>query len=227
MTGGPSAPSIGWAEGDALRIPDGITPIVAYRMWLVDHRGSIMSPNQQLTRWSVGAWVTASCRRFGEHLEIDPPGHRAPAEGCRCGIYALKHPADCVTLLRVFGFGRYRVSPFDPTFATGVVELAGKVIEHELGYRAERARIVSIVPVQWRPPAPMRMELASRSAQPAHSSVQATRAPATTGPVVPPPRGFKRFPGWIRRNKEAIPWLVLMTIVARFLYWVGQWRRRY
>jgi hypothetical protein len=102
--------------------------------------------------------VYARCGRYPDDPLFDsrrhpPPGdgHWAPAEGCRCGIYAFKSPADAARMLTRFAYGRYRVLPKEPTFASGVVELAGQVIEHEFGYRAERARIVTIIPVQWRP----------------------------------------------------------------------------
>jgi hypothetical protein len=39
-------------------------------------------------------------------------------------------------------------SGMEEVFVLGRVELAGKVIEHELGYRAERARIVELIPLR-------------------------------------------------------------------------------
>jgi hypothetical protein len=64
--------------------------------------------------------------------------HRAPDEGCDCGFYAVK---DLCSLLQMLAGD---VSGF----VLGRVKLAGKIIEHELGYRAERARIVELIPWQ-------------------------------------------------------------------------------
>lgn len=61
----------------------------------------------------------AICRRCEE-----PPGW-----DCRCGVYATKGSA--------WAFTEGTIS--------GRVELTGLVIEHETGYRAERARIVELV----------------------------------------------------------------------------------
>ncbi|MFP5333289.1 MAG: hypothetical protein ACLGHX_13140 [Acidimicrobiia bacterium] len=65
--------------------------------------------------WKASTMV-ASCR----------VGHRRPEWQCNCGIYALKDPS------KVDG----RV--------VGRVALEGIVIEHEDGYRAERARIIEL-----------------------------------------------------------------------------------
>jgi hypothetical protein len=75
------------------------------------------------------------------------PPHPAPAEECWCGVYAFKTAARVRASLEAM---KYEISRnFGFNSATGVVELAGKIIEHEYGYRAERARIVSILPIQW------------------------------------------------------------------------------
>jgi hypothetical protein len=76
--------------------------------------------------------------------------HDAPEESCSCGFYAVKS---------LFTLGRLLVFPAmasilsrtaDPRAATflvaGRVDLAGKVVEHDLGYRAERMRIAELLP---------------------------------------------------------------------------------
>ena len=76
-----------------------------------------------------------------------PSPHRVPGEGCFCGFYAMKELdaqlLDAVTMARA----AHR-SGMEEVFVLGRVELAGKVIEHELGYRAERARIVELIPLR-------------------------------------------------------------------------------
>jgi hypothetical protein len=58
-------------------------------------------------------------------------GHRdtpPPVEHCTCGIYASSVP------LKQYEYGGIQ----------GEVELWGKIIEHETGYRAQFARVVSL-----------------------------------------------------------------------------------
>ena len=73
-------------------------------------------------------------------------GHIAPDERCTCGFYAFKDLApELVALLEhVPDFGP---EP-DTRIVIGRVELAGKVIEHDLGYRAGGARIAALIPVE-------------------------------------------------------------------------------
>jgi hypothetical protein len=208
-------------EGDAEetvdRIPDGITPIVAYRMWLVDHHGTIKSPMGNL-RWAAGDWVTARCRRAGDDPGTDPPGHRAPAEGCTCGIYALKSPGGVTRLMTRFGDGY--LPSFAPIPASGVVELSGKVIEHALGYRAERARIVTLVPVQWRP----RRREPVRSAPRGTSSSAQVGSAATGAGFLPRLSGRKPFAAWSRLAARAMGWTLWWAFLFGLVYWFGQWR---
>ena len=63
--------------------------------------------------------------------------HAAPVEGCTCGFYALKSVTDA-----------FRMSGRIDRTVIGRVKLAGKVIEHEFGYRAQRARIDALIPTR-------------------------------------------------------------------------------
>jgi len=86
-------------------------------------------------------WVTASCEATSQ------PVHVAPDEDCTCGFYAMRSADDVAE----FGIAiDPQVSSPDGEGAEGVVLgrvlLAGKVIEHEYGYRAERARIAALIP---------------------------------------------------------------------------------
>jgi hypothetical protein len=65
--------------------------------------------------------------------------HAAPAEGCSCGVYALRDPD---------GLRRYLVGRDDPWVVgrvLGEVELWGEVVEGEFGWRAAYARPRRIV----------------------------------------------------------------------------------
>ena len=95
-------------------------------------------------------WVSASCRVDSDEPFVSPDGelawggpisHHVPSEGCFCGFYAMKQ-LDAQLLHAVTMARAADRSGMEEVFVLGRVELAGKAIEHELGYRAERARIV-------------------------------------------------------------------------------------
>jgi hypothetical protein len=149
------------------RVPDAIEPVIGYRMWsfVLDRWRASLFPlvHSYLAAASPwdGAhrdWVSASCNRFAPHpshdistggpfdmrrppvgfgpdLCVSCPRHDAPDEGCTCGFYATK-------TLAVFQQGA-----FTKDCILGRVELAGKVIEYTAGYRAERARILELIPI--------------------------------------------------------------------------------
>jgi hypothetical protein len=123
----------GWGEG---LVPDGIEPLVAYRSWSFEKPAvgvGLLSLNQLGGPWLPGRWNWAVCP-----LPLPNP-HQAPSESCTCGFYAAK---DLETLARL-GLVMERSNR---QLITGRVLLAGKVIEHEHGYRAERAKVLEILP---------------------------------------------------------------------------------
>lgn len=139
------------------RIPDYIEPIVGYRAWgvMLDSfvtARSVVWPNDpsyppvehqnspRLTCLGVGGvWpvgnqeLTAKCRSF--------PLHKAPQPGCTCGLYALK------TYERVIQTYQPALTGVSNTllFVIGQVEMTGRVMVHEDGYRAERMRVVKLM----------------------------------------------------------------------------------
>lgn len=137
--------TIGWWA----HAPDLIEPIVGYRAWrYTESERAVQLFPITLTSDDLGeenpwegawsGWVRASCptRDEGTHL--------APDEGCSCGFYAMKTPDGVATFTAM-----NQVTCADDvshSVVFGRVELAGKVIEHETGYRAERARIAELTP---------------------------------------------------------------------------------
>jgi hypothetical protein len=133
------------------RIPDAIEPISAYRAWFysIERRTArlhpLSAPMHTENAWdgAGSTWVTAFCPLF------DSTGHEVPEEGCSCGFYSLKEleallfHAEMLHVLSTHSafHGRWN----DPV-VIGRVLLSGKVIEHDLGYRAERARIAELIP---------------------------------------------------------------------------------
>jgi hypothetical protein len=171
--------------------PDAIEPIIGYRAWqfgLIEGRALLNPMSSPVTTaagrlawpdWEGAAhdWVTASClMRGGE------PWHVAPVEGCSCGFYAMR-ALDPV----VQGFGAA------PGIVFGRVELAGKIIEHDFGFRAERARIAEFIPLRGRERSIMM--LANRLGVPMAPSIDLTRnedavdGVSPRGPTNPTNRG--------------------------------------
>ena len=116
---------------DPDRVPDGIEPISAFRLWIAEADGKLHSLNDR-GAWEPGEWTVAQC-------PIER--HQAPHEGCSCGLYAAKERNYALHLAR-------RFLPGAAATVVGRVELAGKVIEHDHGYRAERARIAEVFTVE-------------------------------------------------------------------------------
>jgi hypothetical protein len=129
------------------RIPDGIEPIVAIRAFRYDVRADppgLFSLGGTGLCWSRRGWTRATC-----WICTLPPyrdrDHPAPKELCSCGLYALKPNSRSLSLLRPLKKAAWTDGK---GFVVGRVQLAGKVIEHELGYRAEMARVVELSPVR-------------------------------------------------------------------------------
>jgi DNA-binding CsgD family transcriptional regulator len=125
-------------------IPDAIEPLSGYRLWAYEINGRLGSLHSMTCRgrpacpW-VGRereWVTAGCK-----LRADP-WHVTPSQDCSCGIYAVPAVRD------VFGYGDAFESGDGTGYVMGRVELAGRIVVHDFGYRAGKARIVELVPVE-------------------------------------------------------------------------------
>jgi hypothetical protein len=99
-------------------------PLLGYRVWDLRPRGLY----GVRVKWKTPE-LTATC-------SLSYPDEIPHTAGrCGCGIYAAKHVHE---LLVGFAVGKSR------GFAVGLVEMAGKVVEHERGYRAAQARVVAL-----------------------------------------------------------------------------------
>jgi hypothetical protein len=180
------------------RVPDGIEPLVGFRAWDVSLRGGEAHFNPlggPMGGWegARSGWVAAMCLLAPwtphAHLSLvtdepaapNPPcdlcewGHIAPDECCTCGFYAFKDLAPELVALHEYvpdpGSGP------DMRIVIGRVELAGKVIEHDLGYRAERARIAALIPVEGDT---FSTEVARVTGIPLDPGIELPRTPATS-----------------------------------------------
>jgi hypothetical protein len=156
------------------RIPDAIEPLLGYRMWGYDLRDrrtelhSITCSGHCPWEDAGSQWVVASCN---DHVD---GGHAAPEEDCSCGIYAMSDLRDLgyPHAMRGRGFGKI----------VGRVELAGKIIEHEFGLRAERARIAEFLPFEGQTRDVMR--LANRLGLPMASPLPPPQTLTPPGPLL-------------------------------------------
>ena len=133
-------------DDPSLRIPDSIEPISAYRAWFYSIEGTSaqlipLSEVSMRSDWEgAGArWVTASCPVSGS------ASHEVPSEGCSCGFYSHKELDVAVDHTGIFLHLTILGQAPEPV-VLGRVLLSGKVIEHDSGYRAERARVAELIP---------------------------------------------------------------------------------
>ena len=112
-----------------MNVPEYISPIAAYRVWQWDTTGLKSLCGEP---WSPGKPLAARCRVYSAGTMVGRGGaahdaHEPPQTDCTCGVYAAKS----LEHLRSTGYDRYGIH--------GEVNLWGKVVEHERGWRAQLA----------------------------------------------------------------------------------------
>jgi hypothetical protein len=115
-----------------VKIPDYISPVVAYRVWLWDAM-RLKSLNGE--PWLPGRPGEARCRvaPAARHVRIADSANEVPNRNCTCGIYAAKS----IEHLHRFGYEGRGIH--------GEVYLWGNVVEHRLGWRAQYAYPKSLI----------------------------------------------------------------------------------
>ena len=106
------------------------TAVMGYRVWQLEG-GDLFGARQQ---W-IAPHLEATCAAEGHLPHTDG---RCAEVAFGCGVYAAKSVA---TLVEEVGGAR------SGWFAVGLVGLEGKVVEHDRGYRAERATVLALVVV--------------------------------------------------------------------------------
>ncbi len=104
------------------------TGVPGFRIWVLDE-GRLVGARRPWT----DPEFEARCNAFPDSDEIPHTDERCGRLGC--GVYATRD-------LRPLLDSHVRES--DRGYAAGRVEMSGKVVEHEDGYRAQRATVVSI-----------------------------------------------------------------------------------
>jgi hypothetical protein len=112
------------------------TPVLGYRMWAF-HQGRLRGAREVWTKPTL----EATCSKPGRPGDVPHADGRCGRLGC--GIYAGKDLHRLVAT-PAFRFGSAGFGT-DPSLAIGLVELTGKVIEHDLGYRAQCGTVVAVV----------------------------------------------------------------------------------
>jgi hypothetical protein len=124
-------------------------PIQAYRGWVVPD--PIASGKQRYPRHVTGQdWkLVYELRALNRGDYWDPKGitakcnarqeHESPAQRCMCGIYALKSAKEAIKYVVVH--------PWKPVegVVVGAVDLWGKFIEGDNGYRAQHAKVTALL----------------------------------------------------------------------------------
>lgn len=119
-----------WPDPEEMWSP---VAVIGYRLWRFGADGLYGA----FARWRTSR-LTAECRAGGDIPHTDG---RCARTAFGCGIYAA-HSAD--ELMRSFRSSGW------PRWVVGMVGMEGKVVEHERGYRAERATVLAAVAVEGR-----------------------------------------------------------------------------
>ena len=120
---------------DELEVVKEDLPILAHRAARLRFAGTDQHWGTVNTSFGTfGVDLKAQCKRRASSLDFGSPfgypsrPHAAPDAGCECGIYAL--PPDVQPSYTGAGL------------VTLLVELSGRIIEHEKGYRAGHQRVI-------------------------------------------------------------------------------------
>ena len=107
------------------------TPVLGFRLWATSESG-MHGVRQQ---WREPT-LRATCAATSNDAEVPHTDGRCGRLGC--GIYAAK---DASRLLSEFA------PALRSSFAVGLVGLSGKVVEHERGYRGEKAVVLAVAAI--------------------------------------------------------------------------------
>lgn len=108
------------------------TPVVGFRAWAVCPDGL----QGARAMWTSPTFEATCSTPFGPKTDLEVPHTDGRCGSPPCGIYATHE----IEALLASG-----LTDNLPDFAVGTVDLSGKVVEHEHGYRAKTATISSIL----------------------------------------------------------------------------------
>jgi hypothetical protein len=128
------------------------TPIVGFRCWVLELGKPVLKSMAMRFEWPAGEIAEATCM-YSPH---DPPRHRAPDDGCRCGLHARTTPEGCgeeYPYYPVHGYWAYRSAPTSGLMAMGAVLMWGVTLRGKRVIRAQYARVLCLTekPDLWAP----------------------------------------------------------------------------
>lgn len=112
-----------FSNEEVSKIPDYVNPLVGYRNWAYSN-GFLSSPIATNVIWEPNKRMECGCRNSSREW------HKSPSSDCSCGLYAVKELDSNLTIPFLLNLSRH---------IFGEVYLWGKIIEHDLGYRAQYA----------------------------------------------------------------------------------------
>ena len=115
---------------DEKAFPEGWSPtmVLGYRIWTIEKNRMVGARHV----WNEPSFE-ASCAAYPDSEEVPHTDDRCGRLGC--GVYATKHLDELLDL---------HVHESNRQYAAALVGLEGKVVEHDDGYRAARATVVSL-----------------------------------------------------------------------------------
>lgn len=113
--------------------------IYAWRAWQIGGARHYLGAGDYLlcSIGVSGTWSTGVMKASHAGMSsISVSGHPVPGENCTCGLWATKKPRIPLD---------YATSSLSGHIVIGVVGLWGRIVPHELGYRAQYARPYALV----------------------------------------------------------------------------------
>jgi len=123
--------------------PDYLGLVAGVRSWRVANTmwarmGGYLWSWSMLDCWRKGEeWKEAECRS----------GHRIPGDSCGCGIWAF---FDHDTMTETLGTPSGGADGYE--YVSGIIGAGGDIVVHELGFRAQYAKVLGIFSDEWPTP---------------------------------------------------------------------------
>lgn len=122
--------------GEKLEVPDVIEPIYGFRCWQKIVGNEYLRSWHNSYTWRTGR-NTAECIYTQQDNPHYPDWDKIPGVGCRCGFYSFNLD------------NRFQDMWLSDNSPCGIVELTARVVIHQTGYRAEKAKVAAVFDVPW------------------------------------------------------------------------------
>lgn len=134
---------------DTMSVPDRMGEVIGWRAWNVISLGRILRLRSKVhaAHWPTDDWVYAECSGASWQRGRDSQARmcdssedgRCPGEHCACGLYAAAsaEQLDDLSYATTYMQG-------GSISVVGQVAMAGKIIEGDKGWRAEKARVYKL-----------------------------------------------------------------------------------